>query len=437
LTQEEIKSHILEIDYLDNNYFPQGEDEISFTTTQQKKSVIRSIDYFENIIGDNKTRILLHDCSENEHLTITQKLNIAVVQLKYNVYIESSVVKIKEDDAYYKKVMTILENIASEANIVVFPEFSIPFDYIKDIQNYANKNHVLVVADSHYVLRENLDKYKEHFNRKFNEKDLRKNISPIVIPCSKIIHNEKYMGAEIEDPCFFTDGMTPGNENHIFKLRNDLTLGVMICFEYAVNGLRYRMLPVCDIVLVPQTNPEPGRFYTIAEGDMSIPLSGKNIACIMANGIFTVDDDKTIRGGSSGALLIDKSSYKNRSKGIISQVEKNIEQFIYLLSVDTKFYAARSTQTGHGSAKAKLIHIFEESEILNDPELNGKRFINLLETIEKCDNSDELKKILTNEENKEIINIFSPLMHEHIQNLNQLTLDQMKKKCLFAMIPIK
>jgi hypothetical protein len=128
LTQEEIKSHILEINYLDNNYFPQGEDEITFTTTQQKNLVIRPIDYFESIMSDNKTRILMHDCSENEHLIINPNLHIAVVQLKYNVYSESSVVKIKEDDAYYKKVMAILDKITNEANIVVFPEIfnSIP-----------------------------------------------------------------------------------------------------------------------------------------------------------------------------------------------------------------------------------------------------------------------------------------------------------------------
>jgi hypothetical protein len=284
------------------------------------------------------------------------------------------------------------------------------------------------------VLRENLESYKEHFNREFNEKYLRKNISPIVIPCSKIIHNEKYLGAEIEDPCFFTAGMTPGNVNHILKLRNDLTLGVMVCFDYAINGLRFRLLPVCDIILVPQTNPEPRKFYTIAEGDMSIPFSGKNKACIMANGIFTVGDDKTVGGGSSGALLIDKHSYKKRFEGIISPIGEKMEQFIYFLSIDTKFFAARSTQTGHGPVEAKLIHIFEESEILSDSELNGKRFIKLLETIEKCANAEELKRILTNKVNNEIIKTFSPLMHNHIQNLNELTLDQMKKKCLYVMI---
>ena len=288
LTPEEVKNNLLEIGYLEKKYFPQGEDEITFTTTGQKKSVTRQIDYFESIIEDNKTRILLHNCGEN--LDIGKNLRIAVVQLKYNAYGENSVVKIKENDAYYRKVMTIFEDIKGEADIVVFPEFSIPFDYLEDIQNYANENCVLVVAGSHYVLEEKLGEYKKLFNRDFNESDLRKNISPIIIPSSKIIHNEKLAGAEEEDPIFFTEGMKPGKVNHILKLRDDLTLGVMICFEYSVNELRHRLLPACDIILVPQTNPKPGKFYTIAEGDMSIPFSGKNRACVMANGIFTIGD---------------------------------------------------------------------------------------------------------------------------------------------------
>ena len=112
-----------------------------------------------------------------------------------------------------------------------------------------------------------------------------------------------------------------------------------------------------------------------------------------------------------------------------------MEQFVYILSMDTEFFAARSTQKAQGPAEAKLIHIFEEREILSDLKLNGKGFIQLLKTIEKCENWNELKEILNNEENKATIKTFSPLMHKYIQDLKQSTLDEMKKKCCCILIP--
>ena len=156
---------------------------------------------------------------------------------------------------YHKKVMAILEALKKEADIVVFPEFSIPFDYLEEIQKFADENRVLVVAGSHYVTEENLEEYGKLFIREFEEEDLRKNISPVVIPSSKIVHNEKFLGAREERSTFFEEGMEAGKVNHIFKLREDLRVGVMICYEFLNTDLRHRLIPVCDVILVPQTNP--------------------------------------------------------------------------------------------------------------------------------------------------------------------------------------
>ena len=117
--------------------------------------------------------------------------------------------------------MTILEALKKEADIIVFPEFSIPFDYLEEIQKFADENRVLVIAGSHYVTENNLKSYKNLFFREFTEEDLMKNISPIIIPGSKIVHNEKYLGASLERSNFFEEGMEIGKVNHILKLRKD------------------------------------------------------------------------------------------------------------------------------------------------------------------------------------------------------------------------
>ncbi len=55
--------------------------------------------------------------------------------------------------------MAILGAVKKEADIVVFPEFSIPFDYLEEIQKFADENGIIVVAGSHYVTEKNLGAY--------------------------------------------------------------------------------------------------------------------------------------------------------------------------------------------------------------------------------------------------------------------------------------
>ena len=123
-------------------------------TIGQKKPVFETLNYFEKITNDYEIRILQHDCSNQT--CIGKEPKIASVQLKYHAYKENSVIKISTDDDYHKKVMTILEALKNEADIIVFPEFSIPFDYLEEIQTFADENKILVIAGSHYVTKKNL-----------------------------------------------------------------------------------------------------------------------------------------------------------------------------------------------------------------------------------------------------------------------------------------
>jgi predicted amidohydrolase len=432
LTPEEVKNNLIEIDYLKIGYFPQDKDEIYFTMPGQKKPVERSIDYFESIGRDNKTRIFQCDCSNG--VCIDWDLKIAAVQLKYHAYGENSVVKLTANDAYHRKVMAVLDAVKEEADIVVFPEFSIPFEILKRIQEFADENEIIVIAGSHYVTEGQLGEYAELFSRGFEEEDLRKNISPVVIPSSRIVHNEKLLGAREERELYFNEGMKAGKVNHIFKLRDDLRIGVMICYEYLNADLRNRLIPACDVILVPQTNPKPERFYEIAKADINNPCSG-NKAFIMANGIFTLGEDEKVLGGSTGIVsTLDKYSYERQDEGIIKPIDKVMEQFVLLASINTEFNPARDTHAGQVPITTKLIHIFEENEILSSSENEGRKFIQLLETIENRRDKEELKGILNSEENRATIKAFSPLMHKHIQDLKELTFDEMKKKCCSILI---
>ncbi len=467
LTSEERENNSFEIDYLEKKYFPEGKDEITFSLRGQKKLVIRSIDYFESIPGNKKIRILQHDCCNNSFEG--SNLRIAAVQLKYHAYGENSIVKLTADEAYYRKVMAILETVKKKADIVVFPEFSIPFEYLEEMQQFADENGIIVVAGSHYVQEKNLEKYGKLFIREFREEDLRKNISPIVIPDSKIVYNEKTLAARDERGCGFEEGMESGEVNHILKLREDLRVGVMICYEYVNDDFRKRLIRACGVILVPQTNPSPKIFYRKANSELNIQLCTGNRAHVMVNGIYTWGKDKTtIHGGSTGVVLtLDKHSYSKlgEDETVINPVDGVMEQFVYIISLNTDFNTPRDTQTGQVLIKTCLIHIFEEKEILNDSrkkidkilELSWKidpsmseneseklleksrnkleRFIKLLKEIDACNDHEELKKLLEKEENVSLINDYSPIMNKRIQNIENLDLQRMKKRCNFILIP--
>jgi len=446
LSKDETEKGLLEINLRELGYLPQGEDKISFMPTGQKKPVFETVNYFEKITNGHEIRILQYDCSNQ--ICIGKEPKIAVVQLKYHAYKENSVIKISTDDNYHKKVIAILEALKNEADIIVFPEFSIPFDYLEEMQKFADENGILIVAGSHYVVDENLEKYGKLFTREFEEADLLKNISPVVIPSSKIVHNEKYLGARIERSVFSEEGMEPGKVNHIFRLQEKLNIGVMICYEFLDTELRHRLIPVCNIILVPQTNDNPQSFYETASTDINRPLEGGNTAFVMANGIFTVEAEENVLGGSAGiALTLDKHSNAQKEKGIISPVNGAMEQLILLGTINTGYFPAWDSQIGQVPITTKIIHIFEESEILKDPEGNGKEFIQFLKEIDSCKNSSELKELLEKnrrdlnqkenegKEKKSLIEQYSPLMNKQIQDLKNHNLEKLKKKCSFILIP--
>ena len=70
--------------------------------------------------------------------------------------------------------MAILETVKREADIVVFPEFSIPFDYLEEIQKYADENGIIVVAGSTMLRKRILENTRNYLLREFAEEDFTK-----------------------------------------------------------------------------------------------------------------------------------------------------------------------------------------------------------------------------------------------------------------------
>ncbi len=404
------------------------------------KTVTRPINYSDEIKCDDgyvDVHILQHDC---EHGSTSDYFNIAIVQLKYHLYKEGSAIKVRHGGQYLNKIRSILDAVKGKANLIVFPEFSIPFDYLPEFKQYSDANGIAIIAGSHYVTDANLDKYGDLFDSEFGEfgaRDLLKNISPVIIPSSKkILHTEKVLAAKVERALFSEEGMAHGDLNRIFKLRDDVTCGIMICFDFLDTILRQRITDACNIILVPQSNPVPWRFHGAGKMEIDNPRGSGNKAYIMASGIFTFGNDEGIMGGDSGVILtLDKASRDKQEDGIIKSVgEKKIkEQFVLLSSLNMNFFAARDTQHAQTPILTKLIHIFEENEILNSEKDKPQAFLDLFKKIWSCEDRNELKKLL--KDNESLIQDYSPLMHKYIsEGLENLKLEQIKDKCCAIVI---
>jgi len=217
-----------------------------------------------------------------------------------------------------------------------------------------------------------------------------------------------------------------------------VTFGIMICFDFLNDDLRKRITDACNVILVPQTNPGTKRFHKIGHTEIDNPRGAGNKAYVMASGIFTYGDDENMMGGDSGVIMtLDKDSYKERKDAIIETIEvdrnKVYEQFIQMAQLNMKFNPARDTQMGPVPITYKLIHIFEENEKFKSAEdgkkddRNPQAFLELLKTINSCDDRHELKQLLA--DNGELIRKHSPLMHKNTRNLANLKLSEIKEKC--------
>ncbi|MCX9026073.1 MAG: tetratricopeptide repeat protein [Candidatus Methanoperedens sp.] len=403
------------------------EETITFIV-ENGKNVTRQIYYSDEIKCDDdhiEVHILEYDCRRSN---TSGYFNIAIVQLRYDLYKESNAIKIKNDEAYLKKVTSILDVLKGKADLIVFPEFSIPFDYLPALKQYSDSTGIVIIAGSHYVTEDNLDRYRGLFDAEFGENDLLKNISPVIIPSSKIMHAEKIIGAKVERPLFFEEGMKHGTLNRIFKLRDNVTCGIMICFDFLNDELRQRITDACNIIIVPQSNPRTERFHNTGKISIDNLRGAGNKAYIMASGIFTFNGGEEIMGGDSGVILtLDKDSHEKHGDGVITSIGNVKEQFILLASLNMNFNSSRDTQMGQVPMRSELIHIFEENEIINSKKDSPQYFIDLFDKINSCVDRVKLKKLL--KDNELIIKIYSPLMDKYIKNLENLSIDQIKSRC--------
>jgi hypothetical protein len=155
-------------------------------------------------------------------------IRMALVQLEIDLVPAGNGYKIGGDlDAYWERIQDVFSKIPQDVEVIIFPELSIPFEFLSQLQHISQKRNLLIVAGSHYVT--STDGYPElGFVRTVRDADVGKSISPLITPSDDIYHSEKIFPASKTER-----NMTQGNYLNIYKFHNsDYKFTVLVCIDF-------------------------------------------------------------------------------------------------------------------------------------------------------------------------------------------------------------
>lgn len=177
----------------------------------------------------------------------------------------------KKDGLYFQKdpdsVWSNIEKLLIMArqckvNMVIFPELSVPSQFIFKIQSWSNETGITVIAGSHY--------------HKTNNKYISR--CPIIVS-GKVFFTEKITPAPSEKSSFEGEGIISGNNIALITNSPVGNFGVLICSDYLDQDVRKILIQNnIDILCVPAFQKKSELYY-----------SRMNIDCEESeNGIYIV-----------------------------------------------------------------------------------------------------------------------------------------------------
>jgi len=250
-------------------------------------------------------------------LIYDDKIQMALVQLEIDLVHDGNGYKIGGDlDAYRERVLHVFSELPEAVEVVIFPELSIPFEFLSQLQHISQKRNLLIVAGSHYVT--STDGYPElGFVRTVRDADVGKSISPLITPSDDIYHSEKIFPASKTER-----NMTQGDYLNIYKFHNsDYKFTVLVCIDVERDTPRTLMDKfnpnLINVISVNRGNSARERYYdrfsSIARSRGSIAFTYTNVSRFSLKGEAKRTDDKPVIHGHSN--IFSEYYYEEKSKG--------------------------------------------------------------------------------------------------------------------------
>jgi len=192
----------------------------------------------------------------------------------------------KERDKYRDKLVSILNELKklTKPNLIVFPEYSIPYEFLKGLKSFADENEILIIAGSHQVI--------DPDHPRFNE-----NLCPIIIPGKETIFCSKKTLSEFERDRIKAS-KEGGIELHFNIDEKEICFHILLCSDYLsipINSIRIDKRRT-GLIIVPMTSNNTTDFYSLANLHLRHP-KGKFI--VLCNSTGNIYNKMVAAGGSA------------------------------------------------------------------------------------------------------------------------------------------
>lgn len=199
------------------------------------------------------------------------------------------------------------EAVQSGAEMIVFPEFFLPIDWLEEIFAFSRKNSVAVISGIRYIIHEKraynylvvIQPFSSRFGFRYTLPLMREknHYAPMEFKILK-----KY-GMECRNP------RTP--YTHLIKWKN-FCYSDMMCYELTDIGFRYKLRSEIELLLVPELNPDTNYFSNIVEATSRdlhcfvVQVNSSKYGDSRITGPFNTmyKDIVKIKGGENNVLLI-------------------------------------------------------------------------------------------------------------------------------------
>jgi hypothetical protein len=291
------------------------------------------------------------------------KIRMALVQLEIDLVHDGNGYKIDGDlDAYRKKIQEVFSKLPKDVETVIFPELSIPFEFLSELQRISKELDLLIVAGSHYVT--SAYGYPElGFVRTVRDADVGKSIAPLITPSGQIYHSEKIFPAPIHE-----QKMTRGDYLNIYMFRNsNYNFTVLICIDFErfiPEALVDRFdLDLINVISVNSGNSARERYYnkfsSLARSRAPIAFTYTNVSGFSLDGITKSTNGKPVKHGYSNIFSEYYDDEKPKEERVWGQhFTKDLEgDLIRIFQHNLKGGTSVSTRTDY-------VPIFEEIDLI-------------------------------------------------------------------------
>ena len=186
------------------------------------------------------------DCED----TALDRIKVAICQMKVNpntIGIYGKSISHQALTAIRGRMRRFLDEIKSETpNLIIFPECSIPFQLLEELEVYANEHDCIVIAGSHYK-----DTGKNFVSR-----------APVIIPGTATYYVEKTTLSPLKKSGAKRKYIEPGQQQYFFSNTKVGNFMVLICADFLhAEALQQIHALQPDLVLVPAFHSKSPAHY--------------------------------------------------------------------------------------------------------------------------------------------------------------------------------